>query len=312
MEYIHLILGLIILYFSGKYLLNGGVALASHLKISTLVVGVTVVAFGTSAPEFFVSLDAALKGFPEIAIGNVIGSDIANVALVLGFAAILLPIPVRKKSVPIDWAVMMFSGLLLYLFIYLNDNLNTIEGIIFLVLLTIFLYLTIHKSRKENKIENEEIHKPEISLTKSIILIIISSVGLYFGAEWLIKGAVKVAENLGVSQRIIAVTVIAFGTSVPELATALIAAVRKQTDISIGTIIGSNIIDILGVLGMTSIIKNINISFKIMEYDFYWMFAISMVLLLCLLPINRTVLTRFKGFILLLVYIVYIYFVIIG
>lgn len=312
MEYAHLILGLVVLYFSGKYLVNGGVALAYHLKISTLVVGVTVVAFGTSAPEFFVSLDAALKGHPEIAVGNVIGSDIANVALVLGFAAILLPIPLKRKSVPFDWAIMMLSGILLYIFIYLNDNLSTIEGIIFILLLIIFIWFTLYQSRKNKKIDDEKINKPEISLLKSIILILVSSVGLYYGADWLIKGSVKIAGNLGVSERVIAVTIIAFGTSVPELATALIAAVRKQTDISIGTIIGSNIVDILGVLGITSIVKNINISFKIMEYDFYWMFGISIVLLLCLFPLNKSVLTRFKGFILLLAYIVYIYFVIIG
>jgi cation:H+ antiporter len=207
---------------------------------------------------------------------------------------------------------MMLSGILLYIFIYLNDNLSTIEGIIFILLLIIFIWFTLYKSRKNSKIEDEKINKPEISLLKSIILILVSTVGLYYGADWLIKGSVKIAGNLGVSERVIAVTIIAFGTSVPELATALIAAVRKQTDISIGTIIGSNIVDILGVLGITSIVKNINLSFKIMEYDFYWMFGISIVLLLCLFPLNKSVLTRFKGFILLLVYIVYIYFVIIG
>ena len=312
MEYLLLISGLIVLYFSGKYLVSGGVALAYHLKISTLVVGVTVVAFGTSAPELLVSLDAALKGHPEISIGNIIGSDIANVALVLGFAAILLPIPLRKKSVPFDWLIMMLSGILLYVFIYINNNLSTLEGLIFIILLFFFISFTIYQSRKEAKLSNELYKKPDLSLIKSIILILISSVGLYYGADWLIKGAVKIAGNLGVSERVIAVTVIAFGTSVPELATAVIAVIRKQTDISIGTIIGSNIVDILGVLGLTAIIKNINISFKVMEYDFYWMFGISIVLFLCLLPLNKSVLTRLKGIILLFVYIVYIYFVIIG
>ncbi len=312
MEYLLLISGLIVLYFSGKYLVNGGVALAYHFKISTLVVGVTVVAFGTSAPELLVSLDAALKGHPEISVGNIIGSDIANVALVLGFAAILLPIPLKKKSVPFDWLIMMLSGILLYVFIYINNNLSTLEGVIFIILLFFFISFTIYQSRKEAKQSNELYNKPDISLIKSIILILISSVGLYYGADWLIKGSVKIASNLGVSERVIAVTVIAFGTSVPELATAVIAAMRKQTDISIGTVIGSNIVDILGVLGITSIIKTINIPFKVMEYDFYWMFGISIVLFLCLLPLNKSVLTRFKGIILLFVYIVYIYFVIIG
>lgn len=312
MEYLLLISGLIVLYFSGKYLVTGSVALAYHLKISTLVVGVTVVAFGTSAPEFFVSLNAALKGHPEISVGNIIGSDIANVALVLGFAAILLPIPLRKKSVPFDWLIMMLSGILLYVFIFFNNNISTFEGLILIILLFLFVSYTIYQSRKEAKQSNELYKKPDISLTKSILLILISTVGLYFGADWLIKGAVKIASELGVSDRIIAVTVIAFGTSVPELTTAVIATVKKQPDISIGTIIGSNIVDILGVLGITSIIKNINISFKVVEYDFYWMFGIAIVLFLCLLPLNKSVLTRFKGFILLLVYFVYIYFVVIG
>ena len=312
MEYLLLIIGFVVLYYSGKYLVNGSVALAYHLKISTLVVGVTVVAFGTSAPEFFVSLGAALHGYPEISVGNIIGSDIANVALVLGFAAILLPIPLRKKSVPFDWLIMMLSGILLYVFIFFNNNISTLEGLIFLILLFFFISYTIYQARKEKQSSKELSEKPDISLIKSIILILISSVGLYFGADWLIKGAVKIASELGISDRVIAVTVIAFGTSVPELTTAVIAAVKKQPDISIGTIIGSNIVDILGVLGITSIIKNINISFKVMEYDFYWMFGIAIVLFLCLLPLNKSVLTRFKGFILLLVYFVYIYFVVIG
>ncbi len=312
MEYLLLTIGFVVLYYSGKYLVNGSVALAYHLKISTLVIGVTVVAFGTSAPEFFVSLNAALHGYPEISVGNIIGSDIANVALVLGFAAILLPIPLRKKSVPFDWLIMMLSGILLYVFIYFNNNISTIEGLISIILLFFFISYTIYQARKEKYSSKELSKKPDISLIKSIILILISTVGLYFGSDWLIKGAVKIASELGVSDRVIAVTVIAFGTSVPELTTALIAALKKQPDISIGTIIGSNIVDILGVLGVTSIIKNINISFKVMEYDFYWMFGIAIVLFLCLLPLNKSVLTRFKGFILLLVYFVYIYFVVIG
>ena len=306
MEYFYLVGGLIILLYSGNFLVKGGVSLARHYNISTLVVGVTIISFGTSAPELLVSVQAAVAGHPDIAIGNVIGSNIANIALVLGLTTIILPIPVRKNSIVIDWPIMMFAGILLY--ILLMDNwLSLWEGLIFVVFLTAFLVWSIHKSRLQNLILKEVPPKPSMSIPVSVLVVLASSVGLAVGSNWLVKGAAEIAETLGVSERIISITIIAFGTSVPELATSLIAAVKKETDISIGNIIGSNIFNIFGILGITSVIKSIPVNFFAFRLDIAWMLSIFLLLFAFILPAKGGRLRRWEGVILFLVYLVYIY-----
>ncbi len=307
MEYLFLILGFIVLLISGDLLVKSGVALSSHLKISTLVIGVTVVSLGTSAPELVVSIGAALKNHPDIATGNVIGSNISNIALVLGLTAIIIRIPVGKSSVSFDWPFMMFASLLFWVFV-LNGKLSFIEGFIFLTLLFIFIFWSVRKSRTELSRLGHDFVKARYSLPVSLLLLIVSAVGLYFGATWLVDGAESIALRLGVTERVISVTVIAFGTSVPELATSVMAAVKKQLDISIGNIIGSNIFNILGILGVTSMIKTIPVSFE-MRFDIYWMIAVSILLLLFMLPYGKAMLNRWKGVALLFVYIFYIFFV---
>ncbi len=307
MEYLFLILGFIVLLISGDLLVKSGVALSSHLKISTLVIGVTVVSLGTSAPELVVSIGAALKNHPDIATGNVIGSNISNIALVLGLTAIIIRIPVGKSSVSFDWPFMMFASLLFWVFV-LNGKLSFIEGFIFLTLLFIFIFWSVRKSRTELSRLGHDFVKARYSLPVSLLLLIASAVGLYFGATWLVDGAESIALRLGVTERVISVTVIAFGTSVPELATSVMAAVKKQLDISIGNIIGSNIFNILGILGVTSMIKTIPVSFE-MRFDIYWMIAVSILLLLFMLPYGKAMLNRWKGVALLFVYIFYIFFV---
>lgn len=307
MEYLFLILGFIVLLISGDLLVKSGVALSSHLKISTLVIGVTVVSLGTSAPELVVSIGAALKNHPDIATGNVIGSNISNIALVLGLTAIIIRIPVGKSSVSFDWPFMMFASLLFWVFV-LNGKLSFIEGFIFLTLLFIFIFWSVRKSRTELSRLGHNFVKARYSLPVSVLLLIVSAVGLYFGATWLVDGAESIALRLGVTERVISVTVIAFGTSVPELATSVMAAVKKQLDISIGNIIGSNIFNILGILGVTSMIKTIPVSFE-MRFDIYWMIAVSILLLLFMLPYGKAMLNRWKGVALLFVYIFYIFFV---
>jgi len=304
MDYLLLVVGFIILLLSGDFLVKGGVALAAYFRISTLVVGVTVVSFGTSAPELFVSLDAALSGSPDISIGNVIGSNISNIALVLGLTALLLPLPVRRNSIVFDWPMMMGASLLFFVFA-LNGKIQTVEGIIFLCLLALFMFLTIRRSRK-NIAEDDDIPKSKYSIGASLLMITLASFGLYFGANMLVDSAKTIAYDFGISERIVALTIVAFGTSVPELATSVIAAFKKQTDISVGNIVGSNIFNILGVLGVTSIVKTINVSADMISFDLICMLVISFLLFLLILPINNSVLRRWKGGVLLLSYCIYI------
>ncbi len=310
MDYFYLILGFVVLLISGDLLVKSGVSLSSHFRVSTLVIGVTVISVGTSAPELVVSIGAALKGHPDIAVGNVIGSNISNIALVLGVTAIIINIPVNKISVRFDWPFMMFASLLFYLFV-LTGSLTFIEGLIFVTLLLVFIFWSLRKSRVEMAQVEHIFEKARFPVWVSLVLLVISSGGLYFGATWLVEGAGSIAERFGVSERVISVTVIAFGTSVPELATSVLAAVKKQLDISIGNIIGSNIFNIFGILGVTSIIKTIPVSLEI-RYDIYWMFSISVLLLLFMLPYGQASLNRWKGIILLMTYITYILLVFIS
>ncbi|WP_430825352.1 calcium/sodium antiporter [Carboxylicivirga sp. N1Y90] len=306
MSFLLLIAGFVILFFSGDWLVKASVNLARHFNVSTLVIGVTVVAFGTSAPELLVSLKAVFSDSSDISIGNVVGSNIANIALVLGLVSIVFPVKVKRKAVWIDWLVMMVASVGLYI-ASINNKVSFVEGVIFLVLLSSYLLFSVWKSRKETKENTEEIQKPDISLLKAFGFFLLSTIGLYFGADWLIRGAKDLAINFGISERVVGLTVVAFGTSVPELATSLIAAIKKESDISIGNIIGSNIFNIWAVLGLTSVIKPISVSNELIKVDYSWMVGIAILLLVLLLPLSKGVISRWKGVMLLLLYVTYIY-----
>ena len=307
MDYIFLFLGFTLLMLSGDFLVRGSVSLAGHFKVSKLVIGVVVVSFGTSAPELVVSLDAAISGHPDIAIGNVVGSNIANIALVLGLTAVILPIKVRKRAIHFDWAVMMFISVLFYIFC-LNNSLQFYEGLIFLVILFSYIFISIYNSRKANIKSLEESISPEHNLFVSFLFVASAAVGLIYGAEFLVKGASHIAERMGVDERIISVSVIALGTSLPELATSIAAAIRKELDIFIGNIIGSNIFNILAILGFTSVIKSIDINPMVLKFDIFWMLGISLLLFLFILPLKKGMVTRWKGLIFVSIYLSYIYF----
>lgn len=302
-DILFLALGFVILFFSGKYLVVGGVQLAKHFRIPTLVIGLTVVSLGTSAPELLVSLKAALSGHPDISIGNVVGSNISNIALVLGITALIFPIPVARKLIKFDWPIMMAISILFYVFA-INGILKWWEGLIFVSIVIIFNIYSIYKGRKSN---GEEDNKVDVAWHWSVLIILASSVGLIFGADWLVKGASGLARDLGVSERVISVSIIAFGTSVPELATSVVAALRKETDISIGNIIGSNIFNIAAILGITSLVTPITVSAAIISSDILWMLGISL-LLFVLMVLKRRELSYWSGGILLLAYSSYIYF----
>ncbi len=304
-DYALLIYGILILVISGDILVRGSVSLARYFKISTLIVGVTVVSFGTSAPELIVSINAALTGHQEIAIGNVVGSNISNIALVLALTAIILPIAVAKNSVRIDWPVMMFSGILLYLMSH-DGRIEQYEGIIFIIILVLYILFIIHKGKKERK-HAPEFKKPQYNIFLSLSFVIVSIIGMYYGSTFLIDGASGIATNWGVSERVISVTVIAFGTSVPELSTSVIAAIKKESDISVGNILGSNIFNVFAILGITASIKDVTVSSKILTNDILWMLASFILLLIFMFVPKKYKITRAGGVILLVFYIIFIY-----
>ncbi len=302
------VIGFIALIGGGDFLVKGAVGVAAKAKLSRLVIGMTVVSFGTSAPELLVSLNSASQGLPEIAIGNVIGSNIANIALVLGVTVLIFPVPVARNTIRFDWPMMMFASLLFYFFA-LNLTIDRWEGIVLFSLLVVFIVFIIHKSRKSEKraiqLDGVEDSAQKISLIKHLGFLLLGLIGLYFGSNWLVAGATGLAEAFGLSKHVIGITVVAFGTSVPELATSIVAAVKKETDISVGNLIGSNIFNIMIVLGLTSIVQPIEIGEGILGWDMLWMLGIA-ILLLPMIVIRKKV-GRFSGVILFLIYIAYIY-----
>lgn len=312
MEYVQLLGGLIVLIVAGEFLVRGAVGFALKFKVSPLVIGMTIVSFGTSAPELLVSIRAALAGYPELALGNVLGSNIANIALVLGISTMIFPIAIKRTTKVLDWPIMMLATVVFYLFA-LNSNMDWWEGVIYVVGLIIFNVYLFWKSIKENRLikQEEETEIEGVSsdqkVTKSILYVVAGAIGLAFGAIWLTDGAVVIATNFGVTERVIGVTILAFGTSVPELITSIMAALKKETDISVGNLIGSNIFNLMAVLGITSIIKEIPINLESMSTDIYWVFGISLLLFPLML---KNKISRLSGFILFASYCTYIYFVV--
>ena len=304
MDYLILILGLIVLFLSGSWLVAGSVQIARHFKLSSLIVGVTVVALGTSAPELFVSLKAAIKGSSDISLGNVVGSNISNIGIVLGLVALIIPIKVNNVGIWRDWLFLLISTILLIL-LSLDGKLGLFEGLAFITALTIYLVWTIRMSRKEEK--NEVINPPTMSMYKATTMVLLSIVGLYFGSDFLIESAINIAADWGLSQRVIGITVVAFGTSVPELITSLMAVLKKENEISIGNIIGSNIFNIMAILGVTATIRPINVNPEFLKFDYYWMLGYVLLLLLVILPLKKGVVNRFEAAFLFILYCVYVY-----
>ena len=272
---VKLLIGFILLFFGGDWLVNGGVALARRFRISPLVIGMTIVAFGTSAPELLVSTISAIKGSAGIAMGNVVGSNIANIGLILGLTALICPIETDNGLVIRHGSVMIAASLLLLVFA-LNSGISRIEGLTLFACLILFTTLSIRKGRtqpQEADTDGQE-GKP-MTILAAVGLIILSCAMLAFGADTLVDGATTLASAMGVSDKVIGLTIVALGTSLPELAASVAAAVKKQMDISIGNIIGSNIFNILCVLGVSTSIKPISLEFSDYMSDFIWMLGFS-------------------------------------
>ncbi len=307
MDYLILLAGMTLLLLSGNYLVEGSISIARRLKLSTLVIGVVIVSFGTSAPELLVSVQAALRGHADISVGNVIGSNISNIALVLGVTALLFPIMVSKKAMRLDYPFLIISSFLLLYFLS-DRRISRPEGIILFSLLLVYILYTIGKSRRDAK-QNQDTHpNPKYPLYLSLIIVVLSSAGLIWGARWLVESASRIAIAWGVGERIVSLTIVAFGTSVPELTASIIGMIKKEEDISIGNIIGSNLFNMLGILGISSIISPIRrIDAGLAQNDTYWMIGLTLgLLLLITIPYNRLKISRLKGGILFLSYIIYV------
>ena len=245
-----LFLGLALLIAGGEFLVNSAISISKRLNVPPLLIGVTVVSFGTSAPELMVSLQAAINNSAGIAIGNVLGSNIANIGLVLGFTVLIKPILFQRKKYIIPWAVMFVSSLLFLLFC-LDNKIDFFNGLIFVLGLLVFIFLSIKFIVSEDLNSDEKENTQYPGIFKTILLFLLGAMGLYFGSEFFVQNAVVIAKALNVPQFIIGITIVALGTSLPELVTSLVAAVRNHNSISIGNLIGSNIFNVFAVLGIT-------------------------------------------------------------
>ncbi len=299
--------GLVLLIAGGNWLLKSAVDLSLKLNIPKIVIGMTVVSFATSAPELMVSIKAALDGSPDLALGNVVGSNIANLGLVLAITILLSSIDVKRSFYTTDWPVMMIASLLFFVFIYFDGVLELYEGIIMVVLLFVFLIYLL-RFQKKAVVEEPEIPTVMMPIWKTALFLGLGGVALWGGSELLINGAVGLAKNFGVSERIIAITVVSVGTSIPELAASIIAIINKEKAISLGNLIGSNIFNLLAVLGITAIITPIKVmDERLLSNDIFWMLGISFLILpLVFIPKGLRLGWR-DGLILLAVYLTFVY-----
>lgn len=310
MDYILLGLGLVILLYGGKILVDGASAIAVKLGMSAGLIGLTIVAFGTSAPELLVSVNAAMKGNSDISIGNVVGSNIANIGMVLGLSGLFYPILIRKSTIRFDFLITTLVTLLFYALSY-NGIIGFWEGVF---LFSLFIGFNIYLFRNagqgglvDNTEGEEEVeHVKGYSWLVAITLFFGGIVGLYFGSELLVNNAIKISREFGISERVIGVTIIAIGTSLPELITSIMAALARKTDMAIGNILGSNIMNILSIIGITAIIKPIDVSGEFLNSDYLWMIGFTLILF----PLMRTKMkiSFVEGMILFIGYGTYMYF----
>jgi len=310
MSLVWIVLGLVLLVVGGEFLVRSSVSLSFKFNISKLVIGMTVVSFATSAPELLVSLQAALDGSPDIALGNVIGSNIANIGLVLGITAIISPLTISEDFYKLNWPMMMLLSIALFFILKSGLIISFIEGLLLFLSIIVFLYILIKRSKEKETVEIEEVDEAlqKTSNFKIIIWLLIGGSALYFGSEWLVLGAKDMALSFGVSERVISVTMVAIGTSVPELAASVIAAVKQEKAISLGNLIGSNIFNIASVLGLTVMIHPIVLdSQKLLTNDIFWMIGFAAILIPFMLIPKKFEIGRFKGFFIFGAYLVFIY-----
>ena len=295
-----LILGLVFLIFGGDLLVRSAVSFAEKFGVSSFLIGVTVVSFGTSVPELMVSIQAAMDQAADIAIGNVLGSNIANIALVLGVSVVIRPLSITTNTYKLSWWVMLISSLLFILFL-LDNVITKMEGLLLLAGLFFFIIFSIKRN-----IPNEESITSKINIQTGILFFVLGAIGLYFGSELFVESAISIASFFNVPKFVIGITVVALGTSLPELVTSIVALMKGQNNISLGNLIGSNIFNVFAVLGITSLFQELGTSSILLFLDFGVMLAVILVFGYQLFV--RKKISRTAGFILLSGYFSYILF----
>lgn len=307
MDYLYIVIGLVFLVLGGDWLLKSAVGMSMRLNISKIIIGMTVVSFATSAPELIVSIKSAMAGFPDIAIGNVVGSNIANIGLILGVVMIISSMKVDVSFFKTDWPAVMISSSLFYFMLLYDGEISRIDGFILFSLLIAFVIYLI-KTQKGNEDEIEIPLEDTMKMYKIVWFLAIGGLALYGGSELLIEGAVNLAKTFGVSDRVIAVTVVAVGTSIPELSASLIAAIKKESAISIGNVLGSNIFNILSVIGLSAIIHPIKfMDEKVLSFDMLWMLGFTLILIPLVVMPKRGFLDRKAGILLVGSYILFVF-----
>lgn len=302
-----LLTGFGLLLLGGELLVRGSVGIALKLQVPKVIIGLTLVAFATSAPELIVSIIAALRGKSDIALGNVVGSNIANIGLILGGTALVFKMSALRLTYRNDWIFLIVANILLGVFLFLG-GINRLAGFVFVVILIGYNVQKIASARKQRNLQiGEEFDVDAMPIWKGLLLLILGAVGLKFGAQLFVGGISSLALNFGLSERFVSVTLVAFGTSVPELAASFMAAKKGESDIAIGNIIGSNIFNILSVLGITAIIKPIVVQNQaLVQYDF----PVSVLLTVLIIPLMGLFkvdrLDRLEGALLLGLYVIFI------
>jgi cation:H+ antiporter len=311
LAWLKILFGFVVLVSGGELLVRGASRLATALRISPLVIGLTVVAFGTSAPELAVSVQAALAGSGDLAMGNVVGSNIFNVLFILGLSAIIVPLAVSSQLIRWDVPVMIVASLLVPVFGW-DGGINRFEGAILFGGIVAYTVWCVRKSRRENRAVHAEFSQewPKASddthkWISNLVLIVVGLILLGGGSRLLIDGSVTIAESLGVSELVIGLTIVAAGTSLPEVVTSLVAAMRGERDIAVGNVVGSNIFNILSVLGLSSVIApgGIEVSAAALQFDIPVMIAVAV----ACLPIFFTghVISRWEGGLFFFYYLAY-------
>ena len=312
LNFVFLILGIALIILSANWLVNGASAIAKRFGINDLVIGLTIVAFGTSAPELTVNIFSVLKGSTDIAIGTVLGSNISNTFFIIGIMAAIYPVSIQNNT---KWKEIPFSLLaIIVLALLANDIfidnakenfLSRIDGAILLCFMIIFFVYTFGMAKKNKAVDQSSEGIKTMPVSKAVFLIIIGLFGLFFGGKYLIEGAVEIATLLGMSEKVIGLTIIAIGTSLPELATSIVAATKHKPDMAIGNIIGSNIFNIFFILGTTAMIKPLSFDSS-MNFDILVVLLASILLFLTTITLGRKIISRAEGIIFLVIYVSFI------
>ncbi len=317
-EYVLFVIGIFLLIKGADYLVEGSSSLAKRLNVSTLVIGLTIVAFGTSTPELFVNIFSAVKGSTDVAFGNILGSNIANILLVLGVVAMISPIKMSRstkwKDIPFSFLAVVVLLIVSNYFLIDRININSltkVSGLIFLSFLAVFLYYTyLSAKRTKTKFKLKDIDiEGERQKYVIFFMIVGGLIALYFGGEWVVAGAVTISEALGLSQFLISATIIAIGTSLPELATGLVAVKKKDTELAVGNVLGSNIFNIFWILGITALIAPIAIP-SFINFDIIFLGFATLLLFAFLFMGRKETLEKWQGFTFILLYMAYILYII--